>query len=224
MNDSEGPQTGPVREILDVVNSMGAGIFAAWRRFLAAVSTSATRAGRWLAALALRMASRWVAQWPAALAYHRNPHLASGAMPEQARTAAAIGGRAFAFGLLIASALAATAANSWVPGVFTATTELLWAAMRFVIVALLMPPGSIDRPRLSVTFLASLVPYAFGLTPELRFVSLVASALLMRRGLLGCGLVARDARTAVGWAFGGQAAVMTVGWLARAALAWIVGI
>ncbi len=65
----------------------------------------------------------------------------------------------------------------------------------------------------------SLLPYLLGATEELRIVALGASALLCLGALKGAGLRSADARTMVGWAFGGQAGVLTFGWLISGGLA-----
>lgn len=102
-----------------------------------------------------------------------------------------------------------------------AAGEVLWASMRFIIIALLMPRGVISRSRLSVAFLAGLLPYALGITWLLRLIALGASASLTHRGLVGAGVSRDDTRVVIGWAFGGQAAVLATGWLVRAVVALV---
>mgnify|MGYP001273132701 CR=1 FL=1 len=191
-------------------------LFIIWRRVIATVALWPVRVGRAMTTLA----RAWISQWRAALRYHLNADSPWKAADVKDReVAAALGLRAFAFGLIALAVLTASSRNAWGPGAVAAAGELLWAGMRFIIIALLMPHGAIDRPRLSVAFLAGLAPFALGVTWLLRLVALGLSALLTYRGLRGAGVSRDDTRVVVGWAFGGQAAVLASGWLVRAIVA-----
>lgn len=202
-------------ESVAAVSAAPSGFFATWHRLVASMAAAATRSGRMVAA-ALRS---WVAQWSQVRTYHANPALAFDADVDTGRkTAAAVGARAFVFGIVIAGILTSLPTGLPVPGVLTVAGEVLWAAARFVILALVLPRGAIDRSRLSVAFLAGLLPYAVGATATLRIASLALSALLTRRGLIGAGMASRATDVAIGWSFGGQMGVIALGWLARLAL------
>lgn len=207
-------------ESVAAVSAAPSGVFATWHRLVASVAAAAARSGRMVAAAA----RSWVAQWSQVRTYHANPAFALEADVDTGRkTAAAVGARAFAFGIVIAGILASLPTGLPVPGVLTVAGEVLWAAARFVILALVLPRGAIDRARFSVVFLAGLLPYAIGFTTILRIASLALSAVLTRRGLLGAGVAPRATNVAIGWSFGGQAGVIALGWLARFALTLVAG-
>lgn len=194
------------------------GLFTAWRRTIGAVASWPSRLSRF-AASALRA---WLSHWSDALVYHRQAAEAwTSAGTDQRRAAAALGLRAFIFGMIALAIVTASTGTGWGPGLVAAASEVLWAAMRFIIMALVMPRGVIGRARLSSAFLAGLLPYALGVTWLLRLGALGASAMLTHRGLVGAGVPRRDARLAIGWSFGGQAAVLAGGWLIRAIIALV---
>lgn len=198
------------------LEAVPSGLFAAWRRALAAMVATPSRVVHALAG----GGRLWSSRWRDATAYHRHPAAAweaGGAARRQ--SAAALGVRAFIFGIIALAILTASARNGWGPGIVAAGAEVLWAGMRFIIIALLMPRGAINRTRLSAAFLAGLVPYAIACTWLLRLVALLGSAVLTYRGIEGAGVSRGDARVAVGWGFGGQAAVLAGGWIVRAVVA-----
>lgn len=213
--DSErDPKT--VRDTVGRFGAFGVGIVAVWHRALCAIVAFFTRVG----GIILGASRSWLAQWPRVALYHRSPRAAWSAEGGRVReTAAAAGVRAFVFGVVVASVIEAAARNAVPAGVGVAVVEVLWAGARFIIVALLVPRGTIDRQRLSVAYLAGLLPYALGVTLPLRIAALFASAVLTHRGLLAGGMARSDASRAVAWSFGGQAAAVAAGWLARALLA-----
>jgi hypothetical protein len=130
-----------------------------------------------------------------------------------------VGPRYLLAGLLLSAAFTSTVGGAPGEALAPVLVEIVWALGRFAVIALLVPAHELPRPRLAAAYLAGLLPYVFGATAWLRIVALVASALLTFRGLTGAGLGGRRARTAVLWAFGGQAGVLAFGWIVRAALA-----
>lgn len=205
-------------------SAVGAGpaaLFTAWHRLLTRVAWAFVHLARRCRAIG----TAWSSQWMRLRDYHAT---STGPwQPADARareTAAALGVRAFAFGLVLAGWAAMSARNAWIPGVAIVLTEVLWAAARYVIIALLMPKGAVGRAQLSTAYLAGLIPYVLGATAALRVVSLVASGYLTRRGLLGAGVTRRDADRAIGWSFGGQAAVFAAGWLLKAVVALVASL
>jgi hypothetical protein len=211
---------GPLDEILGVVKAINRDVFRTWRLLISVVAGAVARLAR---AVPL-VARRWVTGWSRVRDYHTDTRAALSSNDSiVAGAAAAAGVRAFAFGLVLAGAFTIAPRGAWEPGVFTMVGELLWAAARFVIIALLLPRGAVTRSRLAVVFCAGLAPYVFGATVLLRFVALLLSAALTRRGLLAADLPERDAVLAVAWSFGGQAGAIALGWLARAAVALLTG-
>lgn len=194
------------------------GLFAAWRRMVSSIAGVVPRVVN-----DARSAGRtWIGQWRRVREYHLHAFEPwTVATVADRETAAAVGTRAFIFGVVVAGIVTATSSGLLGPAVVTTGTEVLWAGARFIIIAMLMPRGAITRSRLSIAFLAGLLPYAFGATWLLRMVALGGSALLTRRGLLGAGVSARDVRVTVGWSFGGQAAILVGGWLVRAVIALV---
>ena len=192
------------------------GLFAAWRRIVGSFAGLFPRIVRG----ARSAVQHWIGQWKRVRSYHL--HAAepwTDATAVERETAAAVGTRAFLFGLAAAGILAATSRGLPGPAVVTVAAEVLWAGVRFIIIAMLMPRGVIGRARLSVAFLAGLLPYALGATWLLRMIALAGSAALTHRGLLGAGVAEGDARITIGWSFGGQAAILVGGWLLRAVIA-----
>jgi fumarate reductase subunit D len=202
------------------VGSLPAGLFAAWRRTMSGAVSLVMRIGPGVRSLA----RTWGHQWPLVQAYHTDSALPwSAAGDDTRRAAAAVGLRAFVFGLIVAGISASASTSLWLPVAVDAGSQVLWAGMRFIIIALLMPRGAIDRTRLSTAYLAGLLPYAFAVTWVLRLSALALSAALTHRGLTGAGVPERDARTAVAWAFGGQAAIAVSGWAIRALIVLVAG-
>lgn len=219
MTDDREGHPGVVTDTLAVLGDIGTGFLSAWHRALTAVASFALRAGR----VGRSGLSSWLAQWPRVVAYHRSaaaPWVSEGARARE--TAAAVGARAFVFGILAAALVEASSRGIATTGLALALVELLWAGARFIIVAVLMPPGAIDRKRLSVAYLAGLLPYLVGVVAPVRLAALAGSAYLTRQGLLGAGVGRVDADRAIAWSFGGQAAVIATSWLARALLALVV--
>lgn len=194
-------------------------LFAAWRRVIGAVARAFAR----MATIMRSAARTWIAQWRLVLQYHASAAEAWSRDATTRETAAALGVRGFVFGMTLAGITMAATRDLWLPGVITVVSEVLWAGMRFIIIALLMPRGAIGRSRLYVAYLAGLLPYAIGATWFLRLLALGLSALLTYRGLLGAGVAKDDAKVTLGWSFGGQAGIIAGGWLLRALLAAVVG-
>jgi len=195
-------------------------LFGAWRRAVGGIALLLVRVAR----LAKTVGREWAAQWSRTRVYHATSTLPWPPDADVRETAAAVGARAFVFGLVAMAIVTASSRGLWLPGAITVMSEVLWAAARFIIIALLMRGGAISRARLSIAFLAGLLPYALGVTWVLRLGALVASGVLTWRGLQGAGVDSRDARIAVGWSFGGQASVIASGWLVRAVLALLAGV
>lgn len=213
MNDEEAPSE-PRTDDPDL-RSVPAGLFAAWRRMISGLASLGARTG----AGARRLAVAWAGQWPLIRSYHAGAASPWEPAGESARrTSGALGLRAFIFGLVLCGISVSTTTSRWLPVAVAVGSQVLWASARFIIVALLMPRGVIDRTRLSTAYLAGLMPYALAATWVFQLAALAASAVLTERGLLGAGVPRRDARIAIAWAFGGQAAVVAGLWVARALL------
>ncbi|MHB1323644.1 MAG: hypothetical protein ACYCXZ_04770 [Coriobacteriia bacterium] len=219
MTQAAGPEPEPVPRRLTVLRS-GAAMFTAWRQLLDSSAGALARVGR----RASRTWHAWSAQWVLLGEYHAISALPWREEAGRAReTASAVGLRAFAFGMLVAGLATSAARNAWVPGVAVVILEVLWAAARYVIIALTVPKGSVDRWRLGTACFAGLVPYVFGATPALRLIALAASGHLTHRGLIGAGVPRADASRAIAWSFGGQVGVTAAGWVLRAGVALLVG-
>lgn len=199
-----------------VLAAVPTGLFAAWRRMIGMLARVPRHVGR----IATCAGRSWIGQWRTTLEYHRHADEAWDADDLAAyQPAAALGARAFVFGMIVLALVTASGHNAWGPGVMLVASEVLWTGMRFIIIALLMPRAAIGRTRLTIAFLAGLLPYALAATWLLRLAALAASAVLTYRGLLGAGVARRDVRLATGWAFGGQMAVFAGGWLIRGVIA-----
>lgn len=190
-------------------------LFHTWRRLLTAALRAIRR--QWTrAGLAFR---RQADEWRTVREYLTDT-AAVWADDSLARLApaAAFGLRAFAAGLIISAGIA-LGAGSRAPAVgLVVLIELLWAAARLAIVLLVLPADA-PRPRTLLAFAAGLAPFAVGVTPFLRLVSLVLSGVLTARGLRGAGAATGHVRTAIGWAFGGQVLVVVGGGLIRSVVA-----
>lgn len=138
--------------------------------------------------------------------------------PARLTSAAAFGLRALAAGLIISTGIAIGSGSRAPAAGLLVLTELLWTAARLAIVLLVLPADA-PRPRMIIAFAAGLAPYAVGITPLLRLVSLILSGALTARGFRGAGVASGQARMAVVWAFGGQAVVVVGGALIRGVIA-----
>lgn len=192
-----------------------AALFRAWRRLLTTTLRGINRGWTRLRLAGAHRADGWrtvrdyltdtVAVW-------------SDASPARLTSAAAFGLRAFAAGLIISTGIAFGAGSRLPAAGLVVLTELLWAATRLAI-ALLVLPADAPRSKALLAYAAGLAPYAVGVTPLLRLVSLVLSGALTARGLRGAGVTAGHARSAVVWSFGGQAVVVVGGALIRGVIA-----
>lgn len=211
-----------IGEILRVLGELAIDFLTALRRVAGTAAVAISRAAVAAWGQLRTVALRWSRQWVRLRDYHLG---AARPWDEQdallRRTAAAIGLRSFSVGMLLA-ALVAWNGGGWGPAIVVVLSEILWASARFIILALLVPPGSIDRSRLATAFLAGVLPYLLGATPALRVVALALSAALTYRGLLGAGLARRDTTRAVAWSFGGQVATVALSWAVRAVVALVV--
>jgi hypothetical protein len=212
------PPSDPLERVLDALRTAVGTLFSAWRRMLGGVFDKTVPSGGWLTATA----GRWRSQWGAIRTYVAGPTAAWSGDAAAAEFAAAFGLRAFVFGILAGAAIAIAGGSAPVSAIATLAIESAWAAARLIIVMLLTPAGLLPRRRLIVAYAAGLAPYLFGVLAPLRVVSFLASAFLTYRGLVAAGLGSQDTRLAVGWAFGGQVAVMAFAWIARGALTALV--
>ena len=187
----------PIERMLRSAGRFARALLRTWQSWL----TETNRDG-------VEMSGAWHSQWHALVVHLRDPRTHWQTRDGTAIAAtAAFGIRALAFGLLTATAVLLAAEQPLRAGIGAAFAELVWAAGRYAILALLLTPRPLRRRRLVAAYLAGLAPYLFGVTPGLRLVSLVASGWLTYRGLRGAGLAAKPARSAIAWAFGGQLAL-----------------
>jgi len=193
-------------------------LFLAWRLLLTRLWRRCVHGARTV----LRGVPGWSAQWRHIRTYHFDTVHTWDAGPAEARSAAAAFGlRAFVGGLAIASGLASAGGDPLAGVLLAVAVESLWAAARHTILALLVPQAELERGRLFVVYAAALIPYALALGPVLRLGALAISGTLTARGLLAAGVPTPTVRRAVGWAFGGQAAVLLMGTAGSALLALI---
>lgn len=193
-------------------------LFLAWRLLLTRIWRRCARGSRAVA----RGICGWSAQWRHIRAYHSRTRCAWDTGHAETRsTAAAFGLRAFMGGLAIASGLASAGGDPLERVLLALLVESLWAAARLTILALLVPEIELERESLFIVYAAALIPYALALGPVLRLGALAASAILTARGLLAAKVSEATVRRATGWAFGGQAAVLFLGFAGRTALAVI---
>ena len=123
-----------------------------------------------------------------------------------------------AFGVLIASPgigrraamLAGAASLMW--------TAIRWVALRF------RAPGLVPSDERAVrgAFSLGLLAYAVALTPELRLAAWVAAAAITGVALIRLGRPREEVVRTIGFAWGVQALVVTLGWLAKNAYVAIV--
>lgn len=153
----------------------------------------------------------WLTQWRAVHVHLRDARVHWRARDGAALAAtAAFGLRSLAFGLLVTVAIMLADGRPLRAGLGIVFAELVWAGGRYAVLATLVSPRTLRRPRLVAAYLSGLIPYLIGVTPALRIASLVASGWLTYRGLRGAGLDRGPARTAIAWAFGGQLALTLV--------------
>jgi hypothetical protein len=213
------PPTDLLEQVLGALATTAEAFFATWLRVLGRIATAFVRLGR----SAGRAAERWKLQWAALLGYLMHPDRAwAAADQQQIGLGAAFGVRALLAGLLASAALTLLGGGALPAALGPVLTESLWAAGRIAVCALLVPASALPRERLLAACLAGLAPYALGLTFGLRALALVLSAAATHRFLRAAGLAGPATRTAVAWAFGGQAAVVVFGIALRGGLAAIL--
>ena len=221
MAEPHTPGADALRDITEALRWGFRALFTIWQALL-------TRVVRWTAgvvALLGTLARRTARKSALVSAYVTQPTEAWSDTDDTVRSAAAaFGVTSLIAGLMMSGALAANTGESAVGIALIVLTEILWATVRYVILALLSPVRSVSRAKLVTAYLAGLIPYAIGLTPALRVVSLAWSAILTERGLRGAGVPDRVRRTGVSWSFGGQAVAMLAGVLGRGALVVLLGL
>lgn len=211
------PPSDPLKRALDALARGVLALFDAWRRLLARTTR---RFSSGAAGLPSFSPSRWKAQWPSIAGYLRRPRRAWEIGSLRALEApAAFGVRAFLFGLAGGAAVALWTGTSPRLAALAAASEVVWLLARWAILAMLLPRDTVGRDRLATAYLAGLTPYLIALTPTLRVVALILSAILTLSGLDGAGVPRKNARVAGAFAFGGQLAVGVLSWLGRAVLA-----
>jgi hypothetical protein len=214
------PPTDPLEQALSAMAEVAASFFAAWHRVLSTGYRFVRASALWI----WERSARWAAQWEDIVRYLAAPARSHDASADAgAPLAAAFGARAFVFGILMSGAIATAAGDTARAAIATLLVEVAWAAGRLAICVALIPGRTMPRRRLFLAYLTGLAPYALGLTALLRAAALLASALLTGRELRAAGLGGRDTRTALAWAFGGQAAVIALGFAVRGGLAMLTG-
>ncbi len=200
----------PIERAYRGARGFARGVFAVWRGWLTTArddGVAAEEAGR----TERRM---WWAQWPTIRRYLTDPLGAWMSRDAAAvATAAAFGPRAAAAGVAFTCAVVLGTGGTLRGVAATALVEALWALGRYAILRIVVQPRPRYRRRLTAAYLAGLIPMALGVTDGLRLIALAGSAVLTMRGLRGAGFRPRATRTAIGWAFGGHAATIALGWL-----------
>jgi hypothetical protein len=219
MASHDSPPTDPFEQVLSTLTHVALSFFIAWRRALSSGYRRVRAVALWIAG---RVAG-WAGQWGRVIRYFTTPASERIHEDADASRAAAFGVRAFAFGLLASGSITIATGGTSRAAVATLAVELAWAAGRFAICAALVPVTTLPRSRLALAYLTGLVPFALGLTAPLRIAALAASALLTAREFHAAGPDAGTVRTAVGWAFGGQALVVVFGFVLRGGLAALTG-
>lgn len=195
-------------------------LFRAWRRLL---SVPARMLQRVRVSLRRRCA-RWSDGMRLVWHYFTDTGAAWDSEASERVTApASFGLRAFVAGILISTGILLGAGSPLSTAGLTALVELLWAAARVTIILLVLP-RDLRRSRALLACAAGLAPYAIGVTPALRLLSLGLSAVVTMRGLQAAGASSGSARASVGWAFGGQAAIVVAGLASRGLIATLGGL
>lgn len=132
---------------------------------------------------------------------------------------ATFGFRAFVLGSAASLIVGLMAAGNPGPSIASVANGFLWAGARLAILLALAPRNRRTLALTTAAWGASLLPYLLGMTDELRWVALGASAFVCYGALSGAGLKRETVRTMTAWAFGGQAGVLAAGWLLRGVLA-----
>lgn len=185
-------------------------LFSGWRRVVSRAWAAAAPADR------LRLMTETIADTARFL---REPATLAGLAPHSADRVASLGVRSLLLGMTATAALGWAVSGS--PGVPLASAfgMLAWAAARLAILMALATPRSGSRVLVFSAWACSLLPFAVGATDLLRMIALAVSAWLCLGALRALDEPESSARTMVAWAFGGQAAVITAGWLLRGGIA-----
>lgn len=186
-----------------VLSETAAGVFGQWRRFLGGIAHTSSRLAR-ATARTLVAGFRYLRQPAESLTDAASPTL----------SALGIGG--LALGCVLTVALWPLVGSNVRGALFDAAWLLAWALVRLLALLVALPRESAARVRRA--WAPALLPYAVAWTGPLSALALISSAWLTFAGLTGTGIVRRNAGRAVALAFGAQAGVEVVRWLARGVL------
>ncbi len=194
-------------------------MFGGWRRFLARVASAlAVRAHT-----ARTHVRRARATGEAAVVYARQPGTLADMSASSVDSIAALGVRSLLVGALAGIAVGWLTAGALGVPLARALSMIIWAGARLAILLALAPRDRASGLATYAAWACALIPFVLGATEGLRFLALIASAWLCL-GALSALLEPRRARTMVLWAFGGQAAVIALGWLLRGGIAAIISV
>jgi hypothetical protein len=201
-NTSEDPPEEPEEGPGDLA-SVGAALFAHWRRSLT-----------WLVGAAARGAREAGSAVLATARYLLDPRgvLAEGARPRLSR----LGLAGLGLGAVLSVALSPVPRLAWRVAAFDAVWMLAWAPIRLLVLRLTLAEEERARPgTILAAWAPALLPFALGVVGPARWAAFLASAWLTYAGTTGLGVSRRRAGSAIALAFGAQAAVEVVRWLGR---------
>lgn len=125
-------------------------------------------------------------------------------------------------GGVAAGVLIAPAGQPRLLAIAAGAASVLWAALRLLLMRLSAPCPLRNARALRGAWAVGLVAYAIGVTPELRLAAWVISGGITWYVLQKLGEERREATLLTGVAWGTQAAVVVLSWLARSAYVAIV--
>ena len=117
----------------------------------------------------------------------------------------------------VAGAAIARTGSTRTPEILAGVAGLVWAGVRLLLMRLSArhwPPNT-QFTAIRGAWALGLLPYALGITPELRLAAWIMSAAVTFLVLLRGGTPSAAAQRVVGVAWGAQAAVVVAGWIAK---------
>jgi hypothetical protein len=198
-SEPSGPRPGPLSRL-----------FLGWRRLLTKVLR--TRSEPVSTAPRITVSAR-IAE---IAAYLRDPGgTLSAAGPASRSRLSRAGTVALFVGAALSVGAGVLAHRTWPQIAFYALWLVAWAYARRLIMRLAAGPA---RESADTAWAPSLLPESIAFFAPLDLIALAISAWLAYAGLVGLGVSRSEARSPVGWAYGGQVAVEIAAWIARGGL------
>lgn len=134
--------------------------------------------------------------------------------PASPAVLAAVGAAAVLLGGIGRVAVASALSEPLAASASGALTAAVWIVARYIIFVVLARRSiAVERRAVTLVWARAALPYLIALTGSLRAVAFALSAVIAYRSFVASGLSPRRATSMCGWAYGGEAAAVFVGWI-----------